>query len=285
MARHRTLRDVRSLQPKKRLGQHFLVDPHIPEKIVSSAGFQSSDVILEIGPGRGALTLPLSKTISSIVAVEKDVRLADFLRERLSVSGISNVALVCQDILRFDFNAIPLPPSRKIQVIGNLPYNISSPVLEKLIHHRQGLGRAVLMFQREVAMRLTAPPCTKGYGAMTLLIRYHARPTRLLEVPRSAFYPVPKVDSMVVELDFTRPYPSRGVGEDDFRKAVKGAFAHRRKTLLNSLKGYLPAWTPDLLMKGMKARGIDPARRAESLTMDEFLTLASILAVDKRETD
>jgi 16S rRNA (adenine1518-N6/adenine1519-N6)-dimethyltransferase len=273
-----------SLGPNKRLGQHFLVDADIPDKIISSAGFRSSDVVLEIGPGQGALTLPLSRIVSSIVAVEKDTRLTDFLRKRLSASGVSNITLVCQDILRFDFDAIPLPPSGKILVMGNLPYNISSPVLKKLVHHRERLSRAVLMFQREVAERLTAPPCTKGYGAMTLLIRYHARPTRLLEVPKSAFYPVPKVDSMVIELDFERPYPSHGVGEDDFRKAVKGGFAHRRKTLLNSLKRSLPAWEPHLLLKRLTDCGIEPARRAETLTMDEFLTLASTLAVDKRET-
>jgi 16S rRNA (adenine1518-N6/adenine1519-N6)-dimethyltransferase len=273
-----------SLQPNKRLGQHFLVDEDIPAKIISSADFQSSDVVLEIGPGRGALTLSLSRTVSRIVAVEKDVRLEDFLRKRLSSSAISNVTLICRDILTFDLDAIPLAPSGKIQVIGNLPYNISSPVLKKLIRHRDRLSRAVLMFQREVAERLTAPPCTKGYGALTLLIRYHARPTCLFEVPRSAFYPVPKVDSMVVELDFDRPYPSQGVGEDNFGRAVKGAFAHRRKTLLNSLKGYLPAWEPRFLLKRITDCGIDPARRAETLTMDEFLLLASSLAVDNRET-
>jgi len=272
-----------SLQPDKRLGQHFLVDGGIPDKIISSARLRSSDGVLEIGPGQGALTLPLSRAVSSIVAVEKDIRMTDFLRKRFSASGISNITLVCQDILEFDFDAIPLPPSGKIQVMGNLPYNISSPVLKKLIHHRKRLSRAVLMFQREVAERLTAPPCTKGYGAMTLLIRYHARPTRLLEVPKSAFYPVPKVDSTVIELDFERPYPSHGVDEDDFRKAVKGAFAHRRKTLLNSLKRYLPAWEPNLLLKRLTDCGIEPSRRAETLTMDEFLTLASTLAVDKGE--
>jgi 16S rRNA (adenine1518-N6/adenine1519-N6)-dimethyltransferase len=266
----------RSLQPDKRLGQHFLINADIPGKIISSAGFRSSDVVLEIGPGQGALTLPLSRTVSSILAVEKDIRLTDFLRKRLSDSGITNVNLVCQDILRFDFDAIPLPPSEKIQVIGNLPYNISSPVLKKLMHHRDRLSRAVLMFQREVAERLTASPCTKSYGAMTLLIRYHARPTRLLEVPRNTFHPVPKVDSMVIQLDFEQPYASHGVGEDDFRKTVRWAFAHRRKTLLNSLKGYLPGRDPRVLLKQITGCGIDPARRAETLTMDEFLRLASI---------
>jgi len=272
-------------RPKKGLGQHFLIGANIPDKIISLSGFGSSDVVLEIGPGKGALTLPLSKTVSRVVAVEKDTRLADVLQNKLFAAGISNVSLICDDILSFDFSAVPLPRSGKIQVIGNLPYNISSPVLERLITYRERLARAVLMFQMEVAKRLTASPCSKSYGAMTLLIRYHSMPTCLLKVSKRAFYPVPKIDSMVVGLDFERPYPNQGVGEDDFRKVVKGAFAHRRKTLLNSLKGYLPDWTPDVLLQRIKTCGIDPARRAETLTMDEFLQLASILAVDKHQID
>ncbi len=281
LARHRSLRRGGAFQPKKWLGQHFLIDADVTQKIVSSAGFQPSDIVLEIGPGQGALTLPLSRTVSHIVAVEKDIRLTEFLRKKISCSGISNVTLVNHDILTFDFDSIPPPPSGKIQVIGNLPYNISSPVLEKLIQNRERVASAILMFQLEVARRLTASPCSKGYGALTLLVHYHAKSTPLLEVSKRAFYPVPKVDSMIVKLDFERPYPSQGVGENDFRKAVKGAFAHRRKTLLNSLKGCLPGWTPDVLLQGITACGIDPKRRAETLTMDEFLMLASILELTK----
>jgi len=260
------------------------VDTHIREQIIASAGFRSSDWVLEIGPGRGALTLPLSREVAHIVAVEKDQHLVDFLKEKLYASDISNIHLVSRDILSCDLDALPFPPSIKIQVIGNLPYNISSPVLEKLVSFRGRVGRAVLMLQREVAERLTASPCSKGYGAMTLLMRYYAKPARLLAVSRKAFYPVPKVDSMMVELDFEQPYPSRGVEESDFRKTVKGGFAHRRKTLLNSLKGFLPDWTSEDIRNRLKEGGIDPGRRAETLDMDEFLMLASILTVDKRET-
>lgn len=283
MAHNRAVRARPPFHPSKRLGQHFLVDTTVRDKVIRSGGFKPSDAVLEIGPGQGALTFPLSRAVSHIVAVEKDTHLVDFLQKRLSAAGVSNVTLVCHDILSFDIETIPSPPSEKIQVIGNLPYNISSPVLEKLIQVRHRLARAVLMFQLEVAKRLTASPCSKGYGALTLLIRYHALPTCLLEVPKNAFYPVPKVDSMVVELDFERPYPSHGVSEGDFKRAVKGAFAHRRKTLLNSLKGSLRELTPADLLNGLKASGIDPARRAETLTMDEFLMLARMLAVDKRE--
>jgi len=275
----------RSLPPNKRLGQHFLVDGNILRKIIELACFRASDGVLEIGPGRGALTLPLAGKVSRLVAVEKDSRLVDMLREKLRASGIANVQLVSQDILTCDLDELLFPPSEKIQVIGNLPYNISSPVLEKLMSVRERLGRAVLMFQREVAERLTASPCSKGYGAMTLLIGYHTRPRCLLSVPRKAFYPVPKVDSMVVELDFEQPSPRRNVDEETFRNVVKGAFSHRRKTLLNSLRGSLLDRTPEELIQALKGGGIDPRRRAETLTMEEFLTLASILGVDNRETD
>lgn len=281
MERHRSLRPVAAFRPKKRLGQHFLINAGIIQRIIALTGFRSGDVILEIGPGEGAMTLPLSRTVSHIVAVEKDIDLVSSLQKKLSGSNISNVTLVNHDILSFDFTGVRPRPPDKIQIIGNLPYNISSPVLEKLIKHRRLLARAILMFQLEVANRLTASPCTKAYGAMTLLVQYHAKSTRLLKVSKSAFYPVPKVDSMIVELDFEHPYPTPGVHGDHFRNVVRGAFAHRRKTIINSMKGFLPFWTHDVLINGMEASGIDPKRRAETLHMDEFLRLASALTIDK----
>ena len=282
LARHGALSPGAALRPKKKLGQHFLVDEGIIEKIIASAGFRPSDIVLEIGPGQGALTLPLSKTVSHVVAVEKDIRFTNLLQRKLSNLGISNVTLVNHDILTFDFKGIKPRPSGKIQIIGNIPYNISSPLLEKVIRNRKVAARAILMFQLEVARRLTSGPCTKAYGAMTLQIKYHARSTCLLEVSRKAFYPAPKVDSMVVEIDLARPYPNQGVHHDPFRKVVRGAFAYRRKTIVNSMKSFSPSWTPDMLMDGMKACGIDPKRRAETLNMDEFLCLTSALEIDKR---
>ena len=285
LARHGALRPRAALRPKKKLGQHFLTDAGIIEQIIALSGFQPSDIVLEIGPGQGALTLPLSKTVSHVVAVEKDIRLANLLKRKLSNLGISNVTLINQDILTFDFSGIKPRPSGKIQVIGNIPYNISSPLLEKVIKNREVVARAILMFQLEVARRLTSAPRTKAYGAMTLQVQYHARSTCLLAVSKRAFYPVPKVDSMVVEIDLEQPYPNQGVHNDHFRKVVRGAFAYRRKTIVNSMKGCSPSWTSDMLMDGMKACGIDPKRRAETLNMDEFLCLTSALAIDKRITE
>ncbi|MCD6297776.1 MAG: ribosomal RNA small subunit methyltransferase A [Deltaproteobacteria bacterium] len=279
MARSGPIEQRTGLRPKKRLGQHFLVDHGIIEQIISRAGFQPSDMVLEIGPGQGALTFPLARSVGHVVAVEKDTRLAGLLEEKLSRAGIDNVTLVNEDILKWEFNELPNLSSEKIQVIGNLPYNISSPFLEKLIDNRNLVSRAVLMFQLEVARRLTASPGSKAYGAMTLMVRYHARPTAFFEVSAEAFFPRPKVNSMVLELDLERPYPRRAVHDADLKRVVKGAFAHRRKTVLNSLKGFFPSWNREMILEAMRKCGIDPGTRAETLDMDEFLCLGTALAL------
>jgi 16S rRNA (adenine1518-N6/adenine1519-N6)-dimethyltransferase len=171
--------------------------------------------------------------------------------------------------------------SNKIKVIGNLPYNISSPFLEKLVENRTAVSRAILMFQLEIAKRLTSSPGEKTYGAMTVLIRYYAHATGLFEVPKSAFFPRPKVDSMVLELDFERPYPKCAANKSSFEEVVKGAFAHRRKTLFNSLKDFFPFLDRQVLLEEIKKCGIDPGRRAETLDMDEFVRLSSAIQLTR----
>lgn len=268
-------------RPKKGLGQHFLLDSRITGKILARAGFGVSDRVLEIGPGHGALTLPLARRVGQVVAVEKDRYLVESLQRRLSSAGLSNVTVINDDFLLFDFRKLAPESSKKIQIIGNLPYNITSPVLHKLIENRGLIARAVLMLQLEVAARLTASAGGKVYGAITLLVRYHAKAAPILEVSKEAFYPRPKVDSMVIELNFEEPYPCGDVNPEDFKRVVRGAFAHRRKTLINSLKGSFPAWSKEMLLKVMEECEIDPKRRAETLTVDQFLGLASALRIDK----
>jgi 16S rRNA (adenine1518-N6/adenine1519-N6)-dimethyltransferase len=284
VARGRPIKGRLPLLSKKRLGQHFLIQPDVIAKIIRLAGFQDSDRVLEIGPGTGALTLQLAPAVAHLFAVEKDPRLVDLLREKLQAKQIQNVTLITDDILKWDFGAMGSPSAHRLQVIGNLPYNISSPILEKLMDNRELLARAVLMFQLEVAKRLTASPGGKDYGAMTLLTQYHARPTPLLEVSRHAFYPRPKVDSMVVTLNFQEPYPRRASSDAHFRRAVRGAFAHRRKTLLNSLKRAYPAPDPHALLEALSQCKIDPLRRAETLEMEEFICLSDALALTNGPT-
>jgi 16S rRNA (adenine1518-N6/adenine1519-N6)-dimethyltransferase len=277
----RSIKRRPGFRPRKRLGQHFLVDSEIVRQIIARAGFQMSDRVLEIGPGLGALTLPLAQSVDHIVAVEKDAHLAALLKKKLTRTGIANVTVVNHDILTFDMPDMRGNSSERLRIIGNLPYNISSPLLEKLTENRHLIARAVLMFQLEVAKRIIAPPGGKTYGAMTLMVQYHARPTVLLEVSRHAFRPRPKVDSMVLALDFERPYPERALHEDDFKKVVRGAFAHRRKTILNSLEGFSPSWSREVLSAAMKKCHIDPGTRAETLNMSDFLCLASVLGLTK----
>jgi 16S rRNA (adenine1518-N6/adenine1519-N6)-dimethyltransferase len=172
-----------------------------------------------------------------------------------------------------DFSEKELFGEKQMGVIGNLPYNISSPVLEKLIRNRASLRRAVLMFQAEFAGRVSASPGGREYGAMSVMIQYFARVSSLMEVPREAFSPVPKVDSAVLELDFERPYPRRARDDASFKRTVRGAFAHRRKTLVNSLRGALPDLGKEKILEALKKSAIDPGKRAETLSIEDFLNL------------
>ena len=281
MAQLRSINAETKFRPKKSLGQHFLTDPKIIHRIITRAGLQASDRVLEIGPGQGALTLPLARHVGHVVAVEKDTQLVHSLRKRLDRSGIKNVTLLNHDILKWDFLEMnPTSPS-SLKVIGNLPYNISSPVLEKLIVNRRILSKAVLMFQSEVAKRLTASPGGKSYGALTLLIQYHARTRVLTEVSKNAFYPKPKVDSMVLEMDFEKPFPRPALDETDFKNILKGAFSYRRKTILNSLRSFSGDWDHGGLLIALEKCGIEPERRAETLSMNDFLCLSKMLSLTK----
>jgi len=278
LAETRSIKNGYGFRPKKRLGQHFIRHQGIIQEIVDRAGFHKSDQVLEVGPGLGALTIPLAGSVRHVIAVEKDSRLSETLEKRLSHAGINNVTLINNDILKLDLNRVPELSSKKIKVIGNLPYNISSPFIEKLQRDRDLISRAVLMFQLEFARRLTASPGGKEYGALTVLIQYSAAISPLIEVPKEAFYPRPKVGSMVLGFDMERPHPRRVEDEANFKKVVRGAFAHRRKTLLNSLKGGLPSRSSDEIAAALEKCDIDSGRRAETLDIDEFICLASALA-------
>jgi 16S rRNA (adenine1518-N6/adenine1519-N6)-dimethyltransferase len=262
-------------RPKKSLGQHFLRDPLIIERILAGAKFDRSSTVLEIGSGFGALTFPLASLVQHVIAVEKDGTLAEKLRASLSREGIGNVTLIHEDILKVDLARLS---EEQIEVIGNIPYNISSPLIEKLIRNRHRIQRAVLTLQHELAARLTASPGNKQYGALTVLIQYHAHLSPLLEIPREAFHPKPKVSSTVVQFEFFRPHPRRVDHEDFFRKVVRAAFAHRRKTLINSLRGTFPSWDVQGLLLAMEHCAIDPQRRAETLCIDDFINLTGAIA-------
>ena len=271
------MRSQWAFRPKKRLGQHFLRDRGVIKDILDLAGFQPSDMVLEIGAGLGALTIPLAERVHEIIAVEMDYRLIKMLEDRFPKEGIARVTFINEDILSLNLKGITSPSMNKHKIIGNLPYNISSPFLEKLIRHRDLFSKAVLMFQLEFANRLLASPGGKEYGALTVSIQYEAHVSPLLEVSRESFHPRPKVGSMVLAMDMERPYPRRAEDEKFFKSIVNGAFAYRRKTILNSLKRALDSYDGKTISGALNRCAIDPMRRAETLGIDEFLHLASAL--------
>lgn len=263
---------IHDLHPQKQLGQNFLVDPVTAQTIVDRAGLRPDDVVVEIGPGLGALTVPLARAARNVIAIEKDRALARILDEELLGAGVANVQVVEADILETDLAALALAAGRPLTVVGNLPYNVSSQIVVRLIAARQHIARAVLMFQRELAARLRAVPGGRDYGRITAMLRYCAVIRRLASVTAPRFFPAPKVDSEVLEIGFRPPavYPEHD--EARLFRLIAAAFGQRRKTLKNALSANLQM-RPEAVVRALLQAGIDPARRAETLAPEEFIAL------------
>lgn len=278
MTSPRVLFNAWNLRPKKKLGQHFLADPSIADMIVRRSKITSNDTVMEIGAGVGALTIPLAKTAKQVFAVETDSELTKLLKTELLVHDLTNVEIIENNILKVDIHALAKKLDHQIMVIGNLPYHISSQILIQLIHTRKDVKRAVLMFQRELARRITAKPGSKDYGRLTVMLGYCAQIKSIATVKASLFYPVPKVDSEVVEINFitSREYPVHD--ETMLFEVVKAAFGNRRKTLKNALSASALQIEPQIARQALIAANIDPTRRAETLAVSEFVKLQSCLA-------
>jgi 16S rRNA (adenine1518-N6/adenine1519-N6)-dimethyltransferase len=272
------------VRAKKSLGQHFLDDPAIIDNIIDKANFGKNDIVVEIGSGLGALTIPVLPYIHHLIAVEKDPVLIDIVKERLSLDLQEKLTFVPGDVLKLDIKEIFDRFKRKIRILGNLPYNISSPILEKLIFNRNYIKNAILMFQYELAQRLVAAPGNKDYGALSVICQYYARLSPLIKVGKNSFYPKPKVDSMVLEIDFEKPYPYQVKNEDFFHKIIKAAFSCRRKTILNSLERGLKYSPRETIAEALKDSMIDPKQRAETLTIEDYIKLTSALISDRAIT-
>ncbi|MEY4705899.1 MAG: Ribosomal small subunit methyltransferase [Nitrospirota bacterium] len=256
--------------PIKRLGQNFLIDPNIVRKIVALAELSPSDHVLEIGPGRGALTEALSQAAGHVTAIELDPLLHAYLETRQA--ELPNVELVCGDALAYPVEQLPVGTV----VVANLPYYISTPLLFRLLDQRGRFPRMVLMLQDEVADRLVAKPGGSDYGILSVMAQYAADITKSFRVSAQCFRPRPDVASAVVLL---RAKEQTGLSQEQeaaFRGLVKAAFAHRRKTLVNSLRdeGYEPLRVAEALQRV----DIVPTRRAETLSVEDFLRLAAAFA-------
>jgi len=257
-------------RPRKRFGQNFLHDQHVLDRIVAAAELEETERILEIGPGPGALTTRLLATGLPVLAVEIDRDLAKVLQERHE----ANLEVKVGDVLRFDWTELLQRPPYKL--IANLPYNISSQILFKVLEHRHSFSRLVLMFQKEVGERLVAAEGCRNYGILSVLMQTWFHVERVIKVPPGAFFPPPKVDSVVLRMEpLSRP---RVELQDEilYRKLVKSAFAQRRKTLRNSLLG--SGWSAEQIDPAFTAAEIDPGRRGETLTIEEFGALANLLS-------
>lgn len=263
----------------KSLGQNFLSDEAAAARIAKASGAGPGDLLVEIGAGAGMLTRHLAENAGRVLAVEIDERLLPILKQRLS--GIKNVDIINDDILKVDFEDLVrdygvLPDGRKAErllIAGNLPYYISTPILLGLLEKRVPAESVTVMLQKEFADKVTAAPASPGYGVLAVLLQYCCEAERILEVSRESFHPRPKVDSSVIRLSMR---PGVFLGRE-YAACVKKAFSARRKTLGNALSGYRGAGKEEAAAL-IRATGIDPARRAETLTTEEFARLTEAFA-------
>ncbi|MBI2218064.1 MAG: 16S rRNA (adenine(1518)-N(6)/adenine(1519)-N(6))-dimethyltransferase RsmA [Candidatus Rokubacteria bacterium] len=260
---------------RRALGQHFLRDRAVARAIVDLVAPASGDLVVEIGPGEGALTADLAGRAGRLIALEVDRALAVRLRERFS--AVPTVEVLEADARTWDYGLLERPSGGRVLVVGNLPYSVSKPILMALVAAREVVDDMALMLQLEVAERLAAPPGGKVYGSLSVLTQLHCEARVAFRVPPGAFKPPPKVDSAVVHLTPLRA-PRVLVGDEArFHAVVRAAFSQRRKMLGNAVAGGL-ALPVDLVRRAAEAVGIDPARRAETLTIEEFAALARSLA-------
>lgn len=274
----RSFLDGLGINPKKSLSQNFLIDGNIIKKIVSSAGVAEDDVVLEIGPGPGALTECLLDNGANVIAVEKDEVLAQSLQRIKGSKG--HLEIYCQDILQFPLDTV-LPPllgkGKKAKVIANLPYHLTTPILVKLVQHNHLFSSLTVMVQEEVARRFCSQPHSSQYGSITVFLNFYTTPHYAFTVSKNCFFPIPKVESSIVILELKDPPKVSNV--ENFFEMTRTAFKHRRKMLRASLRDI---YTPEGVMNSLKEMGSNPQARPEDLSINEFLRLFELLESHKK---
>lgn len=263
---------------KKQFGQNFIQSSEVIDDIIQTLGANEETFVLEIGPGAGALTIPLSEKVGHLAAIEIDSRLVKMLRQTFQDN--EKVRIVFDDVLDADFKEIleheKAEDYKRLKIVGNIPYNITSPIITKVLECGLGFENFTVMIQKEVAERICAEPGTRKRGLMSVFVQYYTEPTYIRTVGRELFLPTPGVDSAVVNLVF-RDKPPVDCDKDLFFDVVKQSFAHKRKTLANNLIGYLGA-DKAAVSKALESIGIDSKRRAETLSLEEFAKITELKA-------
>lgn len=262
------------MRDKPKLGQNFLVDPRAVERISAALGDLTNRTVVEIGPGRGAITGALAAKATHLIAVEFDRELAGVLRNQFQAQG-ANVHVVEQDVLKFDFEQAASKAGQRLLVVGNLPYYITSPILLKLAATHAALDRAVLMVQREVADRITAQPGTRDFGLLSVTVQMYGPVEPLFTLPPHAFSPPPEVHSTVFRWRIAPRFRELGVNEERFLRLARIAFAQKRKTLANNLRA--AGIAPADISAALERAGIPPQARAETLSLEAFAGLSRAL--------
>ena len=258
----------KNFTPKKTLAQNFLINESIIEKIINFCDLKSNDTVLEIGPGKGALTYKIAKQVKEVIAVEKDEHLAQHLQKEFENT---NVRVICADILNYPLNE--LPPNTK--VIGNLPYNAATPIITKILEHKNLFREMYITVQLEYGGRLAAKPHTKSYGAFSCFVQYHTNPKILMKIRNSAFQPIPKVQSCFLHLEIPKK-PKYTVKNKAFLfKIIQTCFKQRRKKINNSLAGILNKKEIPQLLDNLN---IDQKLRAENIGLEQYVQIANAVS-------
>lgn len=264
---------------KKSLGQNFLIDQNILNKIVDAAGLDESTGVLEIGPGIGALTERLAQSAGAVTAVEIDQRLIPILSDVLA--AYSHVKVRHADVLKVDLQELfreDFSGVNKVSVVANLPYYVTTPILMKLLEEKLPLANIVVMIQKEVADRMAAAPGGKDYGSLSIAVQYYSEPELICTVPHTVFIPQPNVESAVIRLKVREKPPVEVRDEQHFFEVVRASFTQRRKTISNNLKSrYFPKEGRERLEELLAQAGIEPSRRGETLSLTEYARLSDVL--------
>lgn len=256
----------------KSLGQNFLVDQSVPRDIVDGADVGPEDLVIEIGPGVGTLTAQLLKIAKRVVAIELDDTLIPILTEELG--EYPNFSLIHNDALKVNFDEV-IGDEQSVKLVANLPYYVTTPIIVKLLKEKHKFKSLTIMIQKEVAERMNAEPGNKDYGALTLLVQYYCNTKIVSKVPPACFIPRPKVDSIVIRLDKLDEPKVKVDNEKLFFDIIRSSFNMRRKTLWNGVKSIGPA--KEKLEAAFEKAGVDPKRRGETLSIQEFATLSNCI--------